>query len=462
MKRLCIILSILLLSAASAQAQKKRLPANTLADNTHVLLILDCSSSMWDKWQSDSKIKVTQAVLLKFMDSISHQNNVEFAMRVFGHMNKNDRGTRLEVPFAYDNNYKIKSKIKTLVPQGGCSATTALSNALNDFPTVNSSRNIILIITDGLDDCGDDICESARQVQTSGIVVKTFIIGIGKKSNFKRDLSCAGKFFHVPNEENYIKTLYTIFDLANQQAGVCLSITDNSGKAYESTTPVTFADAQTGMPRLQTLYTRNSKTLPDTINADPLIDYNVTFHTNPPQTLHGIRLENGRTNNINLTAEQGLLRVHFDGHRVLFQIPEYTVTVRRSSDNSYVNAGPLNHETPFITGRYNIEVNTLPTTIMQQVDIKYSATTELVIPTPGMAVVNKPKGFFKGLIFAIGEEDNRLSQIYTLDEEKNVERLVMMPGEYVVLLQELEEQGHKTVQKRRFKIESAQQTNINF
>ncbi|MBO7541030.1 MAG: VWA domain-containing protein, partial [Bacteroidales bacterium] len=186
MKRLCIILSVLLLSAAAAQAQKKRAQATTPGDKTHVLLILDCSSSMWNKWQSDSKIKVTQAVLLKFMDSISHQNNVEFAMRVFGHLNKNDRGTRLEVPFEYDNNYKIKSKIKTLVPQGGCTATSALSNALNDFPQGASSRNIILIITDGLDDCGDDICQSAREVQTSGMVVKTFVIGIGDKRNFKK------------------------------------------------------------------------------------------------------------------------------------------------------------------------------------------------------------------------------------------------------------------------------------
>ena len=100
----------MLLLLTATQAQKKRVPANPLGDKTHVLLILDCSSSMWNKWQSDSKIKVTQAVLLKFMDSISHQNNVEFAMRVFGHLNKNDRGTRLEVPFEYDNNYKIKSK----------------------------------------------------------------------------------------------------------------------------------------------------------------------------------------------------------------------------------------------------------------------------------------------------------------------------------------------------------------
>lgn len=99
---------------------------------TRVLLILDCSNSMWDKWQSDSKIKITQTVLLKFLDSIANQNEIDVALRVFGHLNKNSYGTRLEVPFEKDNIYKLRSKIKTLVPQGGCEAATALSNSLND------------------------------------------------------------------------------------------------------------------------------------------------------------------------------------------------------------------------------------------------------------------------------------------------------------------------------------------
>ena len=461
MKQLCLILSMLLLFATT-QAQKKRVPANPLGDKTHVLLILDCSSSMWNKWQSDSKIKVTQAVLLKFMDSISHQNNVEFAMRVFGHLNKNDRGTRLEVPFEYDNNYKIKSKIKTLVPQGGCTATSALSNALNDFPQGASSRNIILIITDGLDDCGDDICKAAREVQTSGMVVKTFIIGIGDKRNFKSNLECAGKFFHVPNEENYIKTLYNVFAMAEQQAEVILSITDNIGKAYEATTPVAFTDAQTGMPRFQTLYSCNSKSQPDTLKIDPLIEYNVTFYTNPPQTLHNVKLENGKTNLLTLKAEQGILRINYDGRRLLFTIPEYPVAVRDASNRDLINVQSIGGNVPYVTGKYNIEVYTLPTTVINNVEINHASETVLTIPTPGMLVLNKPKGTFKGYILYFDEDNNKMTKIYNLDETKITEHIAMMPGEYFLMLQEKEKNGHKSIKTKRFQIESAQQTNINF
>ena len=77
-----------LFSHCGMMAQKKSLES-VVPDRTRVLLILDCSNSMWDKWQSDSKIKITQTVLLKFLDSISNQSKIDVALRVFGHLNKN-------------------------------------------------------------------------------------------------------------------------------------------------------------------------------------------------------------------------------------------------------------------------------------------------------------------------------------------------------------------------------------
>ena len=95
-------------------------------------------------------------------------------------------------------------------------------------------------------------------------------------------------------------------------------------------------------------------------------------------------------------------------------------------------------------------------------EISYTSSTDLTIPSPGLAVINKPKGIYKGCILSIDEVTGKADIIYTLDEEKMVEHLTIMPGEYIVMLQDKEEYGNKTIQKQRFKIESAQQTNINF
>ncbi len=460
MKRLFLIL-LLAACCCTASAQKRMARAAAISpDKTHVLLILDCSNSMWDKWQSDSKIKVTQTVLLRFMDSISHQNEVEFALRVFGHLNSNDYSTRLEVPFEYDNNYKIKSKIKTLVPQGGCTVTTALSSSLNDFPANSSSRNIILIVTDGIDDCEGSICQVARNVQMSGVVVKTFILGIGDKRNFKSDLNCAGKFIHIPNEESYTQALYDVFALSEEKSEVVLSLADNEGKAYETSVPVAFYDVQTGVPRYQTLYSQSPQSQPDTLTVDPLVDYNVTFFTNPPTTLRNVKLVSGKVNRISAKAEQGSLRIRYDGRRTQFVIPDYPVVVRRSSDNQLVGVQKINEEVCYLSGKYNVEILSQPEVLLSGIDISYTSNVELAIPTPGLAVINKPKGFFTGSVFSL-DDDGTMKKVCDLNESKVTERIVLMPGEYVMIFQPRDARNYRTVQKKRFRIESAQQTNID-
>ena len=214
----------------------------TIPEKTRVLIILDCSNSMWDKWQSDSKIKVTQQVLLHFLDSIQNQPDMEVALRVFGHLNREAFGSRLEVPFEADNHYKLQSKIKTLVPNGGCTADSALTNALKDFPRNEKSRNIILVITDGLDDCQGSVCEVARQVQQSGSISQSFIIGIGNPDDFQQKLDCAGRFTFVPNEELFAETLHEVFYLSDQKSLVTLALTDSKHNLYETDVPVIFYD----------------------------------------------------------------------------------------------------------------------------------------------------------------------------------------------------------------------------
>ena len=109
--KLFAFIFVLLAAVCHVTGAEAQTRASTTGDKTRVLIILDCSHSMWDRWQSDSKIKVTQKVLLKFLDSVANQQNIEVALRVFGHLNKNSYGTRLEVPFEKGNNYKIQSKM---------------------------------------------------------------------------------------------------------------------------------------------------------------------------------------------------------------------------------------------------------------------------------------------------------------------------------------------------------------
>ncbi len=456
---LTILLFLTLVSTAAAQSKP-------VAEKTRVLIILDCSHSMWDRWQSDAKIKVTQQVLLKFMDSVANQQCIEVALRVFGHLNKNSYGTRLEVPFEKGNNYKIQSKIKTLVPNGACTAATALSSSLNDFPPLSGDskedvqpRNIILIITDGMDDCDGNICDVARQVQMSGVIVQTFILGIGNKQDFQHSLDCAGKFTYVPNEEQYTETLYNIFRMSEEEARVVVSVNDETDHLLEATLPLAFYDSQTGVVKYNTIYSIDSRYTPDTLTVDPLVTYDITLFTTPPTVLKRRQFKPGRVNRLNIGVEQGSLRLRTDGQRTNYQVPQYPVLVYRHGSNALTGRQLMGESRDYLTGNYDIEVLSFPTLRLENVAIVASSATDLTIPTPGVANISKPKVISSGAVFEL--KDGVLAFVCDLDPNKVNERILLMPGEYQLVVKPQSSIDYKDVRTMRFQIGSGKTTNID-
>lgn len=446
MRRLFIILLLLIAGVAQGQRPEK----------TRLLLIVDCSHTMWDHWQSGAKIKVTQQVLLSFLDSISKQHDVDVALRVFGHENRMHFSTRLEVPFGTDNIYQLQSKIKTLVPQGGCTAATALTDALNDFPSTGDARNLILIITDGMDDCDAEICDVARQVQLSGVVVQTFVLGIG--GGAFRNADCAGSLFLVPDEEEYTKTLYGIFRLSGKKAKVVLKMTDGSGDLYETEHPVAFYDHRTGVIRQSTIYSVDERLHPDTLLMDPLVTYDMTVFTHPPLRREAMQFSIDRVNNVDVTVSEGTLQVRYSGKRPQWQQPNVDIVVRREGER--VAAQTVGEIGQYLAGRYDVEIQTLPVTILRNVEVRGNAATELSVPMPGMLVLSKPKGITTGAIFRL--RDGNVEFTTDLNPSTAGERLLLQPGEYELVLHPQSATKYDKVQTKRFVIESSQTTKIQF
>ncbi len=449
--RKMLILALLLFCGNAIYSQQQ-------PEKTRLLLIMDCSNSMWNHWQSNSKIKVTQQVLLSFLDSISKQHDVDVALRVFGHLNKDQFGTRLEVPFGSDNIYQLQSKIKTLVPQGGCTAAAALTDALSDFPATGSSRNLILIITDGMDDCDAEICDVARQVQLSGVVVQTFVLGIG--GGAFSHASCAGSVFPVVNEEEFSKTLYDIFRLSGHKAKVVLNMVDATGELYETEHPVALYDHRTGVIRHSTIYSVDSKLKPDTLLMDPLVTYDMAVFTHPPLRREAMQFSIDRPNDIDITVSEGTLKVQYSGQRPQWQQTAVDVIVRRAGSGERVAAQEVGETGQYLAGRYDVEVQTLPVTTLRGVEVRGNAATELSVPMPGMLVLSKPKGITTGAIFRL--RDGQVEFATDLNPSTAGERLLLQPGEYELVLHPQNATKYDKVQTKRFVIESSQTTKIQF
>lgn len=428
-------------------------------EKTRVLIILDCSNSMWDRWQSEPKIKVTQMVLLRLLDSIHGIPDMEVALRVFGHLNKDSYGTQLEVPFEADNRYKLQSKIKTLVPNGGCTAASALTNSLNDFPNDGKARNIILVITDGMDDCGGNICEVARQVQQSGTVVQTFILGIGNADDFQHQLDCAGRFSFLSGEEMLDDALHEVFFLSDQKARVTLSVTDEHHTPYETDVPVVFYDHLTHAAKYTTIYHYATGDAVDTLTVDPLVNYDITLFTKPPVQVPTQQFKASRHNHIPIVAPQGSLRLHFEDKRIPFQLPSYSVLVRRHGEPDILSYQPLGTASHYLAGSYDIEVLSTPILTIPNVTVRSGSDTDLQLPLPGQLALNKPQTITTGSIFVY--KNGIMQWVCDLNPDTATERVILLPGDYQIILKPKDAIDYAAVRTARFTIHSAQQTGIN-
>ena len=455
-----VVLALLFLSLPLAAQKKKQQQPPRRTSQTHLLIVLDCSNSMWDTWQSEPKIKVTQQVLMRFIDSVDRRRDFDLALRVFGHKNDGSLASRLEVPFSDANYYRLQSKLRTLVPDGNCDATSALSEVAGDFAQHPNDRNIILMITDGVDECAGDVCEMAQQVQRDGIVTQIFILGIGQNSEAQRkQLSCAGRYTALASEERYTETLFDILRQASETARVVVNITGSDGMPYEMAIPIVFYDASTNLPRLTTIYTNTSQATADTLVIDPLLTYDVRLFTKPETTLTRQTFPAKELSAINMQLDQGRLSIRFDGQRTTWSVPNYEVVVRQHGQDATINRQRVGDRTSYLAGRYDVDVMTLPPTSLRDIEVRGDATTDLALPTPGMLTVSKPKVKQTASVFSL--YGDRLSWVCDLDANTQNERIALMPGDYMLVVKPIANGTYSDVRTFRFSLKAAELKHIS-
>ncbi|MBQ3580692.1 MAG: VWA domain-containing protein [Bacteroidales bacterium] len=425
------------------------------SEKVRILLLVDCSRSMWERWQSDSKIKVTQRVLLHFLDSVPDNSGVEVAMRVFGHLNQNSYGTRLECPFEPNNHYQLQSKIKTLVPNGGCSAATALDGAVGDFPVGDSSRNVIFVITDGSNG-GSNICEVAGKIQQSGRVVRTFILNIAAGTRKNATLDCAGTVIPIENEESFAGELQQLFHAALSESRVTLCLTTEDGQKYVDDVPVVFYDRQNRKP----IYTRvyYGRRAADTLTVDPLIDYDVEVYTRPSIVFRNRTFRADRVYTLASVVDEGRLCVRREDKRVVWSVPDYPVVVRQSGKAEMAGTQMLGDSVKYLEGTYDVEILSAPPIAINNVEIRKDAVTELAIPAPGMLMIERMKARRQVSVFEM--RDGRMQLVREFTPDVAGENLVLMPGDYILLVRPSAKDKNRETRSLSATIASGKQTAI--
>ncbi len=448
-----LIFTFSAISAQNYQQEEEEKPQPL----TRILFVLDGSQSMYGRWQSDVKMNIAQNLLSNLLDSLKDVQNIQLALRVYGHQKtyppQDCNDTRLVVAFADNNALRIKNQLRYIKPKGTTPIAFALEQSAGDFPDCDDCRNIIILITDGLEECGGDPCAVSADLQKRGIALKPFVIGIGR--NFREAFDCVGTYFDASSEEQFSKALDLVISQALNSTSAQVNLIDAYSKPSETNVNMTFYDHVSGQVKYNFIQTLNSKGLPDTLLIDPLVTYDVVVHTLPPVRVDSIKITPGQHTIIPVNTPQGQLRLKMEG--TTLSTRNLQTIVRRKGSMETINVQQFGQTENYITGDYNLEILCLPRIYIDDINIGQSSTTTVEIPVPGIAVIQKSAQGYGSLYV---ERDDELEWVYNFRETPIQESLILQPGRYrVVFRAKYSSRAAFTIEKR-FRITSGKTTNV--
>lgn len=428
MKKLLISIAILSVSlSVFSQTMQREMPT------TRILFILDCSNSMNAKWENNqSKMDVARPLLAGLLDSLAALPNIKIALRMYGHQSpvppQDCSDTRLEVPFSDNNIQRIKQKLWQVTPKGTTPIARSLAECEKDFPPCDNCRNIVILITDGIEACDGDPCAIALGLEKKGIILKPYIIGIGLDVEFIEAFNCIEKFYNASSSSH----LKEIFEITISETIVSttaqVNLLDIYGKPTETNVNMTFFDSKHKNVKHNYIHTLNKAGRPDTLILDPLYSYDLKIHTIPPVSVNNIELTEGKHNVIQAKTPQGQLLIkEKDGNRLEKNNVQYII--RESDEYNTLHVQPVNELERLIVGNYDIEVLTLPRTNFYNVRIDQSKLTTLTIDAPGVVNVAFPH-HGQASLYVI--KDDKPQWIYNLNNNLTY-NLLLQPGNYMIV-----------------------------
>jgi len=186
-------------------------------------IILDTSSSMADRIDGEIKIDIAKDVIVDLLGNLPDGSLVGF--RSFGGCG----GDNLVAPISPLNRRALQSAVRQLGSGGATPIADTLALAKDDLAQIPDTK-LILLVSDGMETCGGDPVEAARDLIRAGFDLRIHVIGfdIGQDATARDQLiaiaeSTGGMYFDAAGGEELRRALslsvpfsYTVYDVEGQ------------------------------------------------------------------------------------------------------------------------------------------------------------------------------------------------------------------------------------------------------
>ncbi len=446
----------LLCTSLSAQPKKPEVKKIT----TRILFIYDASNSMNAKWQNNVKHTVAKQMLSEMLDSLAKINDLELALRMYGHQKhyppQDCDDTRLEVAFSKGNIPNIKKKLDAVQPKGTTPIAASLIESAKDFPPCDHCKNVIILITDGVEECGGDLCAVALALQQKGIILKPFIIGIGLDPNFKKTFDCVGNYYDVSNEAQFKQVLGIVISQALNSTTMQVNLLDQNGKPNETNVSMTFYNHFNKKIEYDFMHSINYKGVPDTVPVNPSVVYDIQVHSIPSVRKDSVIITPGIHTTVGISVPQGNLHLFKPQSNSLLE--NVNVLVKKKGSCEVLNVQKMGDTEKYLIGNYDLLVQTLPIKEIKDVQISQSHTTKIEIPEPGVVHIMVEASGYGSILH---DNNGKLELIYNLPETATKKSVYLLPGKYRIVFRPKNVKEVAFTLERTFEIKSGISTTVN-
>ncbi|MBD1372427.1 VWA domain-containing protein [Hazenella sp. IB182357] len=170
-------------------------------EQVNVVILLDASGSMAGNVSGGQKMALAKKSIQNFASNLPKDANV--SLRVYGHKGSNQERDKQkscnsnEVVYdmkPYDANY-FTTALNQFRPTGYTPLASAIVAAQNDLKSIKAenARNIVYVVSDGIETCGGDPVQAARDLSQSDIQPIVNIIGFDLNDTGQAELKAVAK-----------------------------------------------------------------------------------------------------------------------------------------------------------------------------------------------------------------------------------------------------------------------------
>jgi Ca-activated chloride channel family protein len=293
-------------------------------------------------------------------------------------------------------------------------------------------------------------------LQSKGIVVKPFIIGIGIDDKHKESLRCVGNFYDATNPEVFETVLGLVLEQALHNTTVEVRLLDEEGNPTVTDVPMTFTDLRSGAHHPQVVHTLSFNNLTDTFYLDPIPTYSLKLHTLPNRGMDSVQLSPGRHNIISVPdMEQGVISPQFPSSK-RNAYNNLGVDVYESGACKSLYSIAIGESVTVLTGTYDLVFHTSPLTYVYDVIVEEDVPTNITIAAPGSFMLQSNASGFGSIVDA-----NTLEHVIQLPSGNPSGRYTLQPGTYTIIFRARRARSSKYSIQSTFTITSGSTLNLN-